>query len=141
MNDRIHDMSPLVDMTRRRQTGPTRSAHPVYVDLLPPCNNACPAGEDIQGWLQNLATASGYWPLFRFKPMRSSGENPFRLDSPRPRIPLNAYAYNELRYRSLEATRPEEADTLLGMAQVTVAEKYRQYEELASRDGSRFRPA
>jgi NADPH-dependent glutamate synthase beta subunit-like oxidoreductase len=23
----------------------------VYVDLLPPCNAACPAGEDIQGWL------------------------------------------------------------------------------------------
>jgi NADPH-dependent glutamate synthase beta subunit-like oxidoreductase len=59
MNDRIHDMSPLVDMTRRRQTGPTRSAHPVYVGLLPPCNNACPAGEDIQGWL-DLAQAGKY---------------------------------------------------------------------------------
>ena len=23
----------------------------MYVDLLPPCNNACPAGENIQGWL------------------------------------------------------------------------------------------
>ena len=51
MNDFIHDMSPLVDMTRRRETGPTRSSRPIYVDLLPPCNNACPAGEDIQGWL------------------------------------------------------------------------------------------
>ena len=51
MNDVIHDMSPLVDMTRRRETGPTRSSRPIYVDLLPPCNNACPAGEDIQGWL------------------------------------------------------------------------------------------
>ena len=45
------DMSPLVDMTRRRATGPARTAHPVYVDLLPPCNSACPAGKDIQGWL------------------------------------------------------------------------------------------
>ena len=25
---------------------------PVYVDLLPPCNNACPAGENIQEWLR-----------------------------------------------------------------------------------------
>lgn len=25
--------------------------HPKYVDLLPPCNNACPAGENIQSWL------------------------------------------------------------------------------------------
>lgn len=59
MTDRIHDMSKLVDMTRRRETGPTRAAHPVYVDLLPPCNNACPAGEDIQGWL-GLAQAGKY---------------------------------------------------------------------------------
>ncbi len=32
-------------------TGPTRIKRPVYVDLFPPCNNACPAGEDIQSWL------------------------------------------------------------------------------------------
>ena len=32
-------------------TGLWRSSRPVYVDRLPPCNNACPAGEDIQGWL------------------------------------------------------------------------------------------
>lgn len=25
--------------------------HPIYVNLLPPCNNACPAGENIQEWL------------------------------------------------------------------------------------------
>src|SRR5260370_42496579 len=25
--------------------------YPVFVDLLPPCNFACPAGEDIQGWM------------------------------------------------------------------------------------------
>ena len=24
---------------------------PVYVDRLPPCNNACPAGENVQAWL------------------------------------------------------------------------------------------
>jgi pyruvate-ferredoxin/flavodoxin oxidoreductase len=90
---------------------------------------------------QDLATASGYWPLFRFNPMmRTVGETPFRLDSPRPRIPLKAYAYNELRYSSLASTKPADADTLLTMAQAAVTEKYRQYEELASRDGSRFHP-
>ena len=90
---------------------------------------------------QNLAAASGYWPLFRFNPMmRTVGENPFILDSPRPRIPLKAYAYNELRYSSLARSRPEEADALLAMAQAAVTEKYRQYEELARRDGSRFHP-
>ena len=32
-------------------TGTWRTKRPVYVDRLPPCNHACPAGEDIQGWL------------------------------------------------------------------------------------------
>jgi NADPH-dependent glutamate synthase beta subunit-like oxidoreductase/Pyruvate/2-oxoacid:ferredoxin oxidoreductase delta subunit len=35
----------------RARSGPVRAERPVYVDLLPPCNNACPAGEDIQGYL------------------------------------------------------------------------------------------
>ncbi len=32
-------------------TGSWRTLKPEYVHRLPPCNNACPAGEDIQGWL------------------------------------------------------------------------------------------
>ena len=32
-------------------TGAWRTERPVYVDRLPPCNHACPAGENIQGWL------------------------------------------------------------------------------------------
>ena len=28
-----------------------RERRPVYVDLLPPCNAGCPAGENIQAWL------------------------------------------------------------------------------------------
>ncbi|MFQ5954607.1 MAG: NAD(P)-binding protein [Kiloniellales bacterium] len=32
-------------------TGTWRTERPVYVDLLPPCNHACPAGENIQAWL------------------------------------------------------------------------------------------
>ena len=33
------------------KTGSWRTHKPVYLDRLPPCNNQCPAGEDIQGWL------------------------------------------------------------------------------------------
>jgi pyruvate-ferredoxin/flavodoxin oxidoreductase len=90
---------------------------------------------------QDLATACGYWPLFRFNPaMRKANEAPFRLDSPRPTIPLKDYAYRELRYRGLASSRPEEAAELLALAQTAVNEKYAQYEALASRDGSRFHP-
>jgi pyruvate-ferredoxin/flavodoxin oxidoreductase len=81
---------------------------------------------------QRLAAASAYWPLFRYNPaMREIGEAPFRLDSPRPTIPLKDYAYNELRYRALAAMRPEEAAALLRQAQENVVEKYRTYENFA----------
>jgi len=33
------------------KTGSWRTHRPEYLDRLPPCNNQCPAGEDIQGWL------------------------------------------------------------------------------------------
>ena len=90
---------------------------------------------------QDLAVASGYWPLIRYNPaMRKIGENPFRLDSPRPTIAFKDYAYNEIRYTALKSTKPDEAEALLAMAQAVVTEKYRQYEDLAARDGSRFHP-
>jgi pyruvate-ferredoxin/flavodoxin oxidoreductase len=63
--------------------------------------------------------------------MRKLGESPFRLDSPRPTIPLKNYAYNELRYYALSLTRPNEAAELLRQAQADVEDKYRTYEELA----------
>jgi len=37
--------------SRANATGAWRTERPVYVDLLPPCNDACPAGENIQRWL------------------------------------------------------------------------------------------
>ncbi len=32
-------------------TGSWRVERPVYADRMPPCNDACPAGENVQGWL------------------------------------------------------------------------------------------
>jgi NADPH-dependent glutamate synthase beta subunit-like oxidoreductase len=32
-------------------TGTWRTVRPEYVDRLPPCNHACPAGENVQRWL------------------------------------------------------------------------------------------
>jgi len=45
------DMTPTVDLTRHMGVGPARQRRPIYVDMLPPCNAACPAGENIQAWL------------------------------------------------------------------------------------------
>ena len=53
------DMTALVDLTHEMGAGPVRSRRPIYVDLLAPCNHACPAGENIQAWLA-LAQAGKY---------------------------------------------------------------------------------
>jgi NADPH-dependent glutamate synthase beta subunit-like oxidoreductase len=45
------DITLPPDLHRKSGTGPVRLQQPVYVNSLPPCNHACPAGEDIQGWL------------------------------------------------------------------------------------------
>jgi formate dehydrogenase (NADP+) beta subunit len=55
----------------RRQI-PGRTVRPLYVDRLPPCNQACPAGENVQAWLAE-AQAGRYreaWELIvRDNPM------------------------------------------------------------------------
>ncbi len=53
------DMTPRVDLTRHKGVGPIRHRRPNYVDMLPPCNAACPAGENIQAWL-DLAQAGKF---------------------------------------------------------------------------------
>jgi len=41
------------------KTGTWRTERPVYVDLMPPCNHACPAGENIQLWLNRAEEGGG----------------------------------------------------------------------------------
>ncbi len=90
---------------------------------------------------QNLAVASGYWPLIRYNPMlRKAGKQPFVLDSPRPTIALKDYAYNELRYRILTRTNPEEAEHLLNLAQEIVDLRWKSYEEMAGYGAASFQP-
>ncbi len=49
-NNRTDITSPP-DLKQKSGTGPTRLRQPVYRDTIPPCNYACPAGENIQAWL------------------------------------------------------------------------------------------
>jgi formate dehydrogenase beta subunit len=59
MTAKLGDMTPAMDLTSQKGTGPVRARRPTYVDLLAPCNHACPAGENIQAWL-GLAQAGNY---------------------------------------------------------------------------------
>jgi pyruvate-ferredoxin/flavodoxin oxidoreductase len=72
--------------------------------------------------------------------MRDRDLNPFRLDSTRPRISLEDYRSREVRFRVVEQTNPGEARHMLKQAQLAIEERYKMYEDLAARDGSRFLP-
>lgn len=73
MNIFRRDISPLVDMTPRHLAGgPVRKQRPEYSNHLPPCNQGCPAGEDIQGWLalaQDGKFEQAWQHLMRDNPM------------------------------------------------------------------------
>ena len=54
MSRQPSDLTMQPDLSREEGTGPLRVRRPVNVDLLPPCNHACPAGENIQAWLAEV---------------------------------------------------------------------------------------
>ena len=45
------DLTKLANLNKSKGTGSIRKSKPEYVDFFPPCNSACPAGENIQEWL------------------------------------------------------------------------------------------
>lgn len=67
------DITKPIDLTGHPEgTGPLRIRRPVYTDFMPPCNSACPAGENIQAWLA-LAQAGHYEQAFQ----QLVADNPF----------------------------------------------------------------
>ena len=50
-NKKHIELTPRPDLSKLRGSGSKRTQRPSYVDRVPPCNIACPAGEDIQSWL------------------------------------------------------------------------------------------
>lgn len=100
-------------------------------------------GIDMQKGMnqQNMAVASGYWPLIRYNPvLRKNNRNPFVLDSMRPTLPFRDYAYNELRYKVLTQTNPAEAARLMELAQEIVDLRWKTYEDMAGFGAGRFQP-
>ena len=80
------DLTPVYNETIGKGAGARRWQRPVYVDLLPPCNHACPAGENIQAWLA-LAQAGDYegaWRKYMEENPNITIEAPHDGDAPRP---------------------------------------------------------
>jgi formate dehydrogenase beta subunit len=67
------DITKPVDLSAHAEgTGPKRFQRPTYVDFMPPCNSACPAGENIQAWM-DYAQAGNYFEAFQ----KLVEDNPF----------------------------------------------------------------
>jgi len=63
-----------VGSSRANKTGSWRTERPVYVHRLPPCSNACPAGENVQQWLYDAEDGgAGYERAWR----QIMEDNPF----------------------------------------------------------------
>jgi len=63
------------------------------------------------------ATKSGYWPMYRFNPdLRATGANPFIWDAPEPDTDFGHYIEEEIRYKMLNLSHPDEARRLQELA-------------------------
>jgi len=81
---------------------------------------------------QKLAVQSGVWPLYRFNPDRTAeGKNPLCLDSKAPTIPVEAYAYQETRYRMLLERNEGRAENLMREANQRVLARWKRLCQLA----------
>jgi pyruvate-ferredoxin/flavodoxin oxidoreductase len=82
---------------------------------------------------QKAAVQSGYWPLFRYNPVRAEeGHPPLELDSHAPTIPLRKYMHNEMRFTILNHSDSAAARKLLDLAQHDADSRWRLYEKLAT---------
>lgn len=91
---------------------------------------------------QDLAVASGHWPLFRYEPARAAaGKNPLRLDSPEPSVPYRDFISTEARFNMLWRSHPDAAEAFLAQAQRDVRERYHHYRQLAELPGPAEQPA
>lgn len=64
---------------------------------------------------QDLAVKTGYWPLFRYNPLKEQGQR-FVLDSKDPSVPLDDFLYNENRFATIKNNDPGKATEFLTMA-------------------------
>ncbi len=80
---------------------------------------------------QRDAVASGFWPLYRYRPTGDEHGHPLTLDSRDPTIPLRDFALAEGRWEILARSDPARSDELLELAQADADERWRWYREMA----------
>ena len=78
------------------------------------------------------AVATGYWPLYRYRPTEEEGAVPLRMDSKAPSGSVADFMMAENRYAMLKRANPGRAEELFALAQADADERWRYYSQLAS---------
>jgi pyruvate-ferredoxin/flavodoxin oxidoreductase len=78
---------------------------------------------------QSLSVKSGYWPLFRYNPLKEKGQR-FVVDSKEPSIPLEEFLYHENRFATIKNNYPEKAIEFLAMAKDGMHKRWERIEAL-----------
>lgn len=78
---------------------------------------------------QSLAVKTGYWPLFRFNPLKEKGQR-FALDSKYPSIPLEEFLYNENRFATIRNNFPEKATEFMALSNESIQQRWERIEAL-----------
>ena len=81
---------------------------------------------------QKDAVQSGFWPLYHYDPrLAHAGEQPFNLDSRKPKMSFKEFAMQEGRFAILARTDPEQAKHLFELAQADIDDQWNYYEQMA----------
>ena len=68
---------------------------------------------------QSLAVKSGYWPIFRYNPLKDKGQR-FTLDCKAPTVPVEEFLYHENRFSTIKNNNPEKGTEFLGLANTAI---------------------
>ncbi len=86
---------------------------------------------------QKLAVNTGFWPLYRFDPRRRRvGEEPLKLDSSKPSLPIGRFTENETRFRMLAGLQPAIYTELAATAQELVLRRFEALRNVSERSPS-----
>ncbi|HET9824546.1 MAG TPA: 4Fe-4S binding protein, partial [Chitinophagaceae bacterium] len=80
---------------------------------------------------QKLAVNTGYWPLFRYNPVKERGQR-FTIDCKAPSVQLNEFLYHENRFATIKNNYPEKAQEFLTLANEGIKQHWERLEALKS---------
>ncbi|HEX5654984.1 MAG TPA: pyruvate:ferredoxin (flavodoxin) oxidoreductase [Chitinophagaceae bacterium] len=78
---------------------------------------------------QSLAVKTGYWPLFRYNPLKEKGQR-FSLDCKEPSLPLEEFLYHENRFATIKNNFPEKGAEFLELANKGIGRRWETIEAL-----------